>query len=129
MLYGMTHLKAIGVTYRKMRKFIANKDNSSFVFSIIAIVFSAISLAYSIYQGNVDISRERYEFWTHVNKKQEIPRFCRGDSRCLTYSGVHRRTDVVSRQAHNEGGTDGRGIEPVTGRQYGAIEGRRNGAT
>lgn len=71
MLYGMTHLKAIGVTYRKMRKFIANKDNSSFVFSIIAIVFSAISLAYSIYQGNVDISRERYEFWTHVNRSLE----------------------------------------------------------
>ena len=47
-----------------------------------------------------------------VNQKQEIPRLCRGDSRCLTYSGVHRRTDVVSRQAHNEGGTDGRGIEP-----------------
>ena len=48
-----------------------------------------------------------------LNQKQEIPRLCRGDSRCLTYSGVHhRRTDVVSRQAHNEGGTDGRGIEP-----------------
>ena len=47
-----------------------------------------------------------------VNQKQEIPRLCRGDSRCLTYSGVHQGTDVVSRQAHDEGGTDGRGIEP-----------------
>ena len=46
------------------------------------------------------------------NQKQEIPRLCRGDSRCLTYSGVHRRTDVVSRQAHDEGDTDGRRIEP-----------------
>ena len=47
-----------------------------------------------------------------LTKKQENPRLCRGDSRCLTYSGVHRRTDVVSRQAHDEGDTDGRRIEP-----------------
>jgi hypothetical protein len=71
MLHKITHLKSIGVTYRKMGKFIANKDNSSFVFSIIAIVLSAGGFVYSIYQGNVEVSRERYEFWTHVNRSLE----------------------------------------------------------
>lgn len=70
-LYEMTHLKAVGVICRNIWKYLANKDNSSFVFSIIAIVLSAGSFWYSIYQGDVDVSRERYEFWTHVNGSLE----------------------------------------------------------
>ncbi|PKY12110.1 hypothetical protein B1757_01865 [Acidithiobacillus marinus] len=69
-LYGITRLNSIGVIYRETRKFIANKDNS-FVFSMIAIILSVVSIVYSIYQGNVDISHERYELWTHVNSSLE----------------------------------------------------------
>lgn len=69
-LHGIMRLKSIGVVYRETKKFIANKDNS-FVFSMIAIILSVVSIVYSIYQGNVDISHERYELWTHVNRSLE----------------------------------------------------------
>ncbi len=46
------------------------------------------------------------------NPQREVPRLCRGGSKSLTDTGVHRKLPIVSRQAHEREFHDGRCRKP-----------------
>ena len=59
----MVNMKSL---YKKVYRFSAEKK-AAFYSSMFAIILSLLSLGYSIYQGDIDIGHERYEFWKQIN--------------------------------------------------------------
>jgi RHS repeat-associated protein len=63
-------------------------------------------------QSGEQVLRERKVQNLDSNPQGEVPRLCRGGSKSLTVTGVHRKLPIVSRQAHEREFHDGRCRKP-----------------